>query len=244
MGTGKTRSYLLAIYLSAMLLEQRMKAGEDVIFRPLLIVTPVAALTQTYLEAKRIFPDYNLYVYYGSSSSRTATGAAAITTSELIIIVCTMDPKLPRSGKTLIITLYITLSACIILRKYKLFRFKANREPPSVQRRKARQAKKAEKEAAKQRLAEDDDDPSPTPTKAKRQSKVSVYHRNNVNKDDIEFTKDKKIADGNLVWYRLKNQYIRKLYFAFLVCDKAYIAKKAEGVYNNLMRNLKWENLL
>ncbi|KAM0436825.1 hypothetical protein ACHAPT_002537 [Fusarium lateritium] len=80
MGTGKTRTYLLSIYLHTGRLEERRNAREDVEFYQSLIVTPVNSLVQTHLETKRCFADMNIVVFYGQRSTFVDKGANVLST--------------------------------------------------------------------------------------------------------------------------------------------------------------------
>lgn len=71
-------------------------------FSPSLIITPVNSLPQMYLEAK---------------------SAKVIGTDDLINYFSKLDPMNPKTGKTLVITSYTTLSARFISRNDRLFVF-------------------------------------------------------------------------------------------------------------------------
>lgn len=123
MGTGKTRIYLLAINLHARRLAKQQQQGNSVTFSPSLVITPVNSLPQTYLEAKSIFPDFTLIVFYGQRSTFIDKGAKVMGTDDLINYLSKLDPTNPKTGKTLVITSYTTLSARFISRNDRLFVF-------------------------------------------------------------------------------------------------------------------------
>ncbi|CAG1993022.1 unnamed protein product [Fusarium graminearum] len=228
MGTGKTRIYLLAINLHARRLAKQQQQGNSVTFSPSLVITPVNSLPQTYLEAKSIFPDFALIVFYGQRSTFIDKGAKVMGTDDLINYLNKLDPMNPKTGKTLVITSYTTLSARFISRNDRLFVFNE------------------EKKAAKdQELGDvESDDSSDEAAEGRRRKKVPIYSLAAVNRKNITYVDDPAKADGNLVWYTRNKPGIKNLKFTFVVCDEAQIAKKHDGSYNNLLRKFKWDIIL
>ncbi|CAF3600281.1 unnamed protein product [Fusarium graminearum] len=228
MGTGKTRIYLLAINLHARRLAKQQQQGNSVTFSPSLVITPVNSLPQTYLEAKSIFPDFTLIVFYGQRSTFIDKGAKVMGTDDLINYLSKLDPTNPKTGKTLVITSYTTLSARFISRNDRLFVFNE------------------EKKAAKnQELGDvESDDSSDEAAEGRRRKKVPIYSLAQVNRKNITYVDDPAKADGNLVWYTRNKPGIKNLKFTFVVCDEAQIAKKHDGSYNNLLRKFKWDIIL
>ncbi|KAM0372815.1 hypothetical protein ACHAPY_009418 [Fusarium culmorum] len=216
---------------------ERIRNGEEVTFRPSLIICPVNSLPQTYLEAKENFPDFNLVVFYGIRSTFVDKGAKVIGLGELIPLLDKLDPHSPKTGKTLVITLYTTLSARFIKKQETLFTFKPDKVPPSLQKKKDADESEGEK-------SYDDDEFDDNDMALARRRKVPVYSRHQVNLDDINIVDDPKIADGNIVWYKRTQKGIKDISFQFVVCDEAQVAKKADGPYNNLLHKFQWRILL
>jgi SNF2 family DNA or RNA helicase len=220
-----------------------MKDGKQVTFRLSLIITPVNSLPQTYLEAKEIFPDFNLVVFYGTRSTFIDKGAKVIGLDELITYLKNLDLHNPKTGKTLVITSYTTLSARFIQRNERLFKFKEDKVPPSLQKKKDRNQKK-QAERHDEDSSQSDNDNDEDDLLNIRRRKIQVYHIDQIKLSDIIVVTDPKLANGNLVWYTRRPPGIKEIEFQFVVCNKAQVTKKADGSYNHLLRKFKWNVLL
>ncbi|KAJ4307520.1 hypothetical protein N0V84_012674 [Fusarium piperis] len=251
MGTGKTRTYLLAISMAARRLAEKQLAGQDVEFRPSILITPVNSLGQTYFEAKECFPDLNIVVFYGQRATFIDKGANVLNTSGLLNYMANLDPKDSQTARTIVITSYTTLSSRFQSRHDQLFVFKKDKAPPSIAKARLKEEKLTEArskatyeeaELGEGDSGEQNEDTTILPNG--RQRKVPRYSSDRVSLDDIIFVDNPKVANGNLVTYSLKNDDVSALKFEFLVVDEAHIAKKFDGSYNNVFRHFKWSTLL
>ncbi|UZP45203.1 hypothetical protein NXS19_013015 [Fusarium pseudograminearum] len=150
----------------------------------------------------------------------------------------------PKTGKTLVITSYTTLSARFIKKQESLFTYKPEKVPPSLQKKRDKAQKKKDAEDSGGEQSDDDDESDDGDMALARRRKVPVYSRQQVNIDDIVVVDDPKIADGNIVWYKRTQEGIKNICFQFVVCDEAQVAREADGLYNNLLRKFQWRILL
>ncbi|KAF0637159.1 hypothetical protein FPSE5266_20309 [Fusarium pseudograminearum] len=208
------------------------------------MLTNNAPIRVTYLEAKENFPDFNLVVFYGIRSTLIDKDAKVIGLGELIPPLDKLDPHSPKTGKTLVITSYTTLSARFIKKQETLFTYKPEKVRPSLQKKRDKAQKKKDTEDSGGEQSDDDDESDDGDMALARRRKVPVYSRQQVNIDDIVVVDDPKIADGNIVWYKRTQEGIKNICFQFVVCDEAQVAREADGLYNNLLRKFQWRILL
>ncbi|KAI6754162.1 hypothetical protein HG531_014132, partial [Fusarium graminearum] len=109
-----------------------------------------------------------------------------------------LDPINLKTGKTLVITLYTTLSARFISHNNRLFIFNEGQAPPSIKKRRDHTEKKA---AKNQELGDiESDDSSDKAAKSRRQKKVPIYSLTQVNRKNITYIDDPAKADRNLIY--------------------------------------------
>lgn len=95
MGTGKTKAYLAALHFYWLRLVEQSMHDADVVFRPHLILTPVSPIRQTWEEIQQQFPDFKVYVYYGTQSSFPSRDAKVKSTRQLLSFLKSLDPSDP-----------------------------------------------------------------------------------------------------------------------------------------------------
>ncbi|KAF4454848.1 permease [Fusarium austroafricanum] len=123
-----------------------------------------------------------------------------------------------------------------VLKQERRFVYRNGKEPPAVKKRKA--------------LAESHSDQNTTPEDEEpKEMAIRNYNIDEINMDDIEFieengTQAAEIPDGNLIEYLTKSDVFSIVTFQFIVADEAHIAKMLQGVYNHMLRLLKWVKLL
>ncbi|KAF5009663.1 hypothetical protein FDECE_4132 [Fusarium decemcellulare] len=238
MGTGKTRTYLLAIALASRQLEKHKNEGNDAEYLPSMVVTPPSSLVQCYLEAKANFLDFNLVIFWGSQSTFVDQKAKVLSTGEFSEFVSSLDRSSPRTARTIILTTYPTLATRLLKTSYKFFQF----------------TNKSAQDAANKEPALEDEPTQPGEDGEQveqanvsgpvRQRKVRRYAEDQVSRDAIRFCEDADGADGNLVVHTSALTDSSRVQFRFLVADEAQLAKRADGTYNRVFGILKWRSLL
>ncbi|KAI5466662.1 hypothetical protein BGZ63DRAFT_398306 [Mariannaea sp. PMI_226] len=231
-GTGKTKTFLGTIVTMSRVKETK---GDKAVFRPSLILTPVNSVFQTYKEARDNFPDLNLYVYYGSQSSFPDKKARVIPSSKLGTFLCRLakSSDRPSTGRTIIFSTYPTWSIRTISKIEQKLLWKPGKGPRGV------------RDSIPQDPSSPGEGPEPDSEKPKKK-KIRRFRDGQVNLDDIIILSpsSSEPADGNLITYRAKIPNVTKFKFEFVVADEAQNAKKADGVYNQMLRILHYHSLL
>lgn len=75
---------------------EKLNKGEKVVFKPHLLLTPVAPITQVYNEINEQFPDFNVLVYYGVPGQFPQDKATVVECEELRAKLKALDPEDPK----------------------------------------------------------------------------------------------------------------------------------------------------
>ncbi|KAK7397912.1 hypothetical protein QQX98_012715 [Neonectria punicea] len=236
MGTGKTRIYLSAIEMAVRLKEQAMQKGETQEFKPVLILTPVNSITQTYLEAKKEFPSLRPKIYYGSEGSFYYKRAEVLSTRKLNALLqrCLAQKAEPHVGRIIIISTYPTFCSRILQRMDEPFVWKEGFGP-----------KKKTKVNESEEANDTDQHDGPRPTVFRRKRKTPKYMQHTVNRAEIDLLKndDPRKADGRLVAYWLDSA-VQSHSFSWLIADDAHCCRNSSSSYCNMIRLLQWDTLM
>ncbi|RSL44137.1 hypothetical protein CEP54_014810 [Fusarium duplospermum] len=222
MGTGKTRTYLLALALSVRAMEKDKKAGKKVQFLPSLVVVPPHTVSQTFLEARSQFSDFNLAVFFGDESKDYSGATFLRSVNELVDFVGGLDENNPKSGRTIVISSWHTLSQRLLRKKSRFFRYKHRDDMPK---------------GLEQRQA------SESTSRGLRRPKVKVYHEGEINEEKIEDCEVNQ-AHGNLVTYKLKGKGLQNITFRFLIADEAQAAKNHRRSFHKTLCLISGERLM
>ncbi|KAK7413832.1 hypothetical protein QQZ08_012563, partial [Neonectria magnoliae] len=215
MGTGKTKTYLAAKVLHQRSLELRKNHGEDVEFRPTLILTPVNSLAQTYREAKEHFPDLNLVVYYGSKRQFTDPTARVLDDSKMSDFLHRTSSeeagKKAKNGRYVIISTWPTWSARMIKTSIQQIVFDDGQGTASHKRRLAR---------------EGGESPPPPPGRRQRKQKIPLYLSTDKALEDSSYTtfdhRKHSHPDACIKTYEVVTNVINRAKFDWIIADEAH----------------------
>ncbi|RSL97586.1 hypothetical protein CEP52_010794 [Fusarium oligoseptatum] len=222
MGTGKTRTYLLAVALSVRGLVKEKKEGKPVQFLPSLVVVPPHTVCQTFLEARSQFPDFQLAVFFGDEPKDSPGGIFLRSVHHLVDFVGGLDKDDPKSGRTLILTSWHTLSKRLAKKSSTFFQFKQAEDVP---------------DSLNRRLAAE------STSRGQRRPKVKVYFKGQVDDAKIDSCGAAE-AHGNLIKYDPKSSHLKEITFQFLIADEAQAAKNRRGSFNHTLDMISWKRLM
>lgn len=226
----------------------------DGTFLPSLILTLPGILYQTWQELHSHFPKLDVHVYFASKCNFPNSIASVPTPTEFRQLITQLDPRDPKTGRTVIISTYPTFFAREVAKTERpiLLLRKLERNPGRSSKRQKMgddTASAVEQNEAGGYESVEEAIERATLAKANPAFTPRQYYQTDIDRLKLRVhllpANHNVRPDGNLVVFKLRRPFMQETTFEHLLCDEAHIARRASTAWNKTIgvinaKNIAW----